>query len=809
MVKNYLKIALRNFLKFKGYTALNTLGLAVGIAACLLIVQHIRDELRFDRHHAEPGRFFRIGTTFNAGNETTVTSMSPSPLAWTLVQDYPEVENAARLMKAPGVDQYLIEYGERTFFEQKGYLVDSTFFRLFHFDFTAGDSEHALDAPYSVVITKPMAEKIFGSQQALNQTIKISDPFGEYDFKVTGVVDPSTLKSHIDGHFYMNMRSTAFGQRFYALNEWAGNNLFYTYVRLRPGASPDAFEAKLPALVESKAGERLKTLGFQKKHFLEPVPDIYLKSAAVYPVGPAGNMTFVYIFSAIAAFILLIACINFMNLSTAKATIRAREVGVRKVVGASRGMLIWQFMSESLLHSVIAVLLACVAAKLALPVFNDISGKELSIQFMQDGALLIWIVGITLFTALIAGSYPALYLSGFSPVSIFRGKSGDRFSARQIRKGLVVVQFIVSIALIQGIFVIQQQLNYVRQKNLGFEKDARLVIQMNTAKSTENYSSLKQACQTQSGVLSVGGSTAIPGNPNIEDMLFYGEGKAPDENVHSFWQWIDPSYLTTMKFDLLAGRFLNEKRPTDSLESVVITEHLMNGLGYTLDNAVGRKFFWNWHGTQYAQEIVGVVRDFHATSLREEVDGHIFQWSHDRSPNYLVANVATNDLPGLISTLTAIWQRVNPGEPFEYYFLDDKLQQAYLSDQRTARLISAFTVLALFISCIGLFGLAAFAAESRTKEIGVRKVLGASVGNIITLLSRDFVGLVLIALVIATPIAWYFMQKWLQDFHYHVDMPWWAFGLAGLLAIGLTLLTVSWQSVKAAVMNPVNSLRSE
>lgn len=809
MLKNYLKIAFRNFLKFKGYSAINTLGLAAGIAASLLIVQHVRDELSFDRHHTEAARFFRIGTTFNLGNESTITAMSPAPLAWTLVQDYPEVENAARLMKAPGVTQYLIRHGEQSFFEQKGYLVDSTFFRLFTFDFESGNPEHALDAPYTVVLTKPLAEKLFGQQNPVNQTIRIGDPTGEYDFKVTGVVNPQTLKSHIDGHFYMNLRSTPYGQRFFALNEWAGNNLFYTYIRLRAGADPAALEAKFPALVEAKAGERLRTLGFQKKHYLEAVTGIYLKSDAAYPVGPTGNITFVYIFSAIAAFILLIACINFMNLATAKATIRAREVGVRKVVGASRGMLVQQFMSESFLYAMFAVLIACGAARLGLPLFNQIAGKELSINFLEDGALFAWIAGITVFTALLAGSYPALYLSGFNPISIFRGKTGDLFSARQIRKGLVVTQFIVSIALIQGILVIQQQLDYVRQKNLGFEKDARLVVPLNTAKSVEHYLSLKQACQGQSGVLSLGGTTAIPGGPNIEDMLFYPEGKTPEENVHSYWQWVDPSYLPTMKFELLAGRFFDANQPTDSLGAVVITEHLMRGLGYTPDNAVGRKFFWNWNGAQHALTVIGVVRDFHAASLRDEIEGHIFQWSHDRMPQFLAINVATNDLPGLIASLTNIWERVNPGEPFEYYFLDDKLQQAYLSDQRTASLISAFTVLALLISCIGLFGLAAFAAESRTKEIGVRKVLGASVASIITLLSRDFVRMVVVALIVATPIAWYFMNQWLQEFYYHVDMPWWAFGLAGLFTIGLTILTVSWQSVKAALTNPVKSLRSE
>ncbi|MBK6930884.1 MAG: ABC transporter permease [Saprospirales bacterium] len=809
MLQNYLKIALRNLFRFKGFTLLNTVGLSVGIAACLLIVQHLRDELRFDRHHAQIERLFRVGTSFNIGDETNTTATSPAPLAWTLAQDYPEVETAARLLKAPSINQYLVKYENRSYFEQKGYLVDSTFFRLFSYDFVAGNPETALNEPYSVVLSSALAEKYFGGQNPLYQTIRIGDPNGEYEFKVTGVFDEKTYRSHIDGNFYMNIRSTASGQRFHNLTEWAGNNLFYTYVRLRPGADPAALTAKLPALVEAKAGERLRTLGFHKEHFLEPVSEIYLHSAANYPVGPTGDISLVYVFIAIAVFILLIACINFVNLATAKATIRAREVGVRKVIGASRAMLIQQFMSESFVLSALAVVLAIAGAKIFLPWFNEMTGKELRIDFAQDPALLAWIGGMTIFTTFLAGSYPALYLSRFSPANIFRGKSGMHLSAQQVRRALVVLQFIVSVALIQGILVIRQQMIYIQNKDLGFEKDARIVVQMNTTKSMENYPALRQAFLKQSGVLSAGGSRSIPGGPNIEDMLFYGEGKAPDETVHSHLHIIDPSFLPTMRFGLVAGRFFEESRPADSLQAVVVSEAMARGLGYPPENAIGRKFFWNWSGEVHTQEIIGVVRDFHAASLRSEIDAHTFFWSHGEQFTYLVASVSTQAVKPLINALENSWQQINPGEPFEFYFLDDKLQQAYLTDQRAARLISAFTLLALFISCLGLFGLAAFSAESRTKEIGVRKVLGASVSNIVSLLSKDFLLLVLVAIAIATPLAWYFTSQWLQAFHYHINMPWWTFGMAGMAALFLALATVSWQSVRAALANPVQALRNE
>lgn len=809
MFRNYLKIALRNFLRFKGYTMLNTLGLAVGIAASLLIVQHVRDELRCDQFINDGDRLYRVGTAFNLGTESTLTAMSPAPLAQTLVQDYPEIEASVRLLKAPSVEKYLIQYENQSFFESKGYLVDSTFFQLFTFRFSEGNPANALSQPNSVVLSRQLAEKIFGRQSPLNKTLKFKDVFGEYELSVRGVTDPELEKSHIDGNFYINMRGTPAGQRFGSLEEWAGNNMFYTYVRLKPGASPDAFEAKLPALVEAKAGERLRTLGFQKRHFLEPVQDIYLHSSVVYPVGPTGNITMVYVFSAIALFILLIACINFMNLATAKSTIRAREVGVRKVVGASRQMLIQQFLSESFVLSFIAVLLAVVGAYVALPYFNQLAGKELQLSFRQDPSLLLWLTGITLFTALLAGSYPALYLSRFSPVNIFRGKVGKQFSAQQIRRALVVLQFIVSIALIQGIFVIQQQMAYVQSKDLGFEREGQLVVQLNTTQAMENFPALKTEAAKITDIRSVTGVSSIPGGPNIEDMLFYAEGKPQDETVHSHIYYTDREYLENMKFKLLAGRYFDEGRSADSTRSVIISRYLMQSLGYTLENAIGRKFFWNWDGTQHEQEIIGVVQDFHATTLRDAIDGHTFFWASEPRFPYLIATVSMGNIPNLINSLHSVWARFNPGEPFEFYFLDDKLQQAYLDDQRTARLVTGFTGLALFISCLGLFGLAAFAAESRTKEIGVRKVLGATIGDIISLLSRDFILLILVAILIASPLAWYIMNQWLQDFKYHVPMPWWAFGAAGLIALVLMLLTVSWHSVKAAVANPVNSLNRE
>lgn len=809
MLIHYIKIAFRNLLKSKGYAAINIFGLAMGIACCLLIVQHLRDELGYDRHHQHLDRLFRVNTEFSSDDNPMLVSSSPSPLAWELAENYPEVEAATRIMKAPGTIQHLVKHAEKSFFEQDGFLADSTFFRVLHYDFVEGNPASALDAPYNVVISTGMAERFFGKEKALGKTQKIGDLWDDDDYMVTGVFDPATYPTHIRGNFFMNMRSGNVGQRFYALNEWAGNNLYHTYIRLSPQASAAALEAKFPALVEEKAGQRLRELGFRKAHHLEPVRDIYLYTRATYPTGPVGDMTLVYLFAVVAGFVLLIACINFMNLATAKATVRAQEVGVRKVVGASRGMLSGQFLSEAFLYAGLAVLLAYGAAWAVLPIFNRLTAKELEISILNDSALALWLLGILLATGLLAGSYPAWYLSSFSPARIFRGKIGNRFSAKQVRKALVVIQFVVSIALIQTILVIRQQFDYMRHKELGFEPEAKIVVPLNTTNAAEHYAVLREAFLQNRNVYAVGGTSAAPGLTNIEDMMVFGEGMTQDGSVHTMRNVVDPGYIDMMQFDLLTGRTFDRARLADTVRSVVINERLMKALGYSLDDAVGRKIFWNWSGTLYTHQIIGVVRDFHAQSLRTDIASYMFIWAADEYLGQLVASVATDDLPGLIDDLAQRWETVNPGEPFDYFFLDDKLQQAYQNDRRVAGLLLGFTLLAIFISCLGLLGLAAFAAESRSKEIGVRKVLGASVAGIVGLLSKEFLLLVLLAFAVASPVAWYFMGQWLQDFAYRTAMPWWAFVAAGAVALVVAFLTVSYQSMRAALADPVRSLRSE
>ncbi len=809
MFRNYVKIAIRNLTKFKGYAAINIAGLAIGIACCLLIVQFLRIETSYDKHHVDGDQIYRVTTEFQIGDRQEKMGTTPSPFARAIVADFPEVTEAVRILKAPSVDKFLVKYDDKVFFEERGYYADSTLFEVLTYDFLAGDPNSALDQPFSVVISKKMADKIFGSDDPMGQSITLESLWGSEEYKITGVFNADTYTSHINGNFYISLMSGRVGSRFYALDEWGGNNMFYTYIKLNKASDPEAFVAKMPEWLDGYAGERLKELGFSKIHDLEPISSIYLQSDVGMPLGPTGNINYVYLLGVIAIFILFIACINFMNLSTAKATVRAHEVGVRKVIGATRAALTKQFLSEALIYSTISVLLSLIIAKIVAPAFSDIAGKNIDIDIFGDAYFAMWLIGIVILTTVIAGSYPALFLSSFSPVQIFRGQLGNRFSTQQIRRGLVVVQFIISIALIQGALVISQQLKYCQQKDLGFDAMAKLIIPFNTSQSSRLYKTLKTKLLQNPMITAAGGTSVYPGKHNIEDALFLGEGQSAEEAAVTYRHYVDEDYMALMDFKLIKGRHLSEERLADSANATVITETLVNKLGYTLDNVIGKSMHFDWGGQRYMHNIIGVVKDFHSTSLHRPLQGEAFFWDPAYRPNYLVANIETGDIPTVIALAEEAWDAINPAEPFEYYFLNERLQQNYLAGERMSSLILWGTILAIFISCLGLLGLVSFAAERRKKEFGVRRVLGASTKSIIGLLSRDFLFLIVIALVVASPIAWYLTNNWLEEFQYHISMPWWTYVMSGVAAAFVALATVAVQTLRSQAVNPVESLRTE
>lgn len=809
MLKNYFKIAFRNLWKSKGYASINILGLAMGVTTCLLILQFVGDELSFDQHHVDSENIYRVDTEFLIENQRRKSGSTPSPLAAAIKKDFPEVLESTRIYRAPGVDKFLLKFENQSFFEKQGIFADSNFFEVLTYEFVEGNKTTALDQPFSIVLSDEISKKLFGENNPIGKTIQVNSSWGENDYQVTGVFDKEKYQSHLEGDFYISGTSGNIGRRFHNLQEWGGNNLFYTYVKLQKGTNPETLTSKLPTWLDGYAGNRLKELGMSKAQYLTAVGDIYLRSEGGNWAGGRGDITFIYILIIVAVFILLIACINFMNLATAKATIRAKEVGVRKVMGATRTVLTKQFMTEAFVYVSIAVVIAYIVSLIAMPAFNQLTGKELSLTFFNDFKILFWLVGFILITTFVAGSYPALYLSSFNPVKIFRKDFGKKVSSKQIRQGLVVFQFCISVALILGILVIHQQMEFIKNKNLGFSPEAKLVVPLNTSEAYNNYVPMRNVLLKNNQIHEIGAASSYPGETNLETYFYFKDGQTAKEGFHAFNNVVTPEFMEMMNFELVAGRQFDPSRFADTLNSAVISETAMRGIGFNLDNVLGQNIHSEWQGEKVSLNVIGVIKDYHASSLHNKIQGQVFEWRPQSQTNYMVASVATTDLPKLLTEIKNTWSQFNLSDPFEFQFMEDRLQQNYVANQRMSQLILWGTLLAIFISCLGLIGLSTFAAERRKKEIGVRKVLGASILNIVGLLSRDFLKLVLIALVVALPLSWYGLNQWLNSFAYRIEIGWAVILLASLSAIGIVFITVGVQSAKAALNNPVESLKNE
>jgi putative ABC transport system permease protein len=729
---------------------------------------------------------------------------------------FPEIEKTTRLLKTFSEDKTLLQYrGEdstlKSFNEAHGYLADSTFFQVLTYNFIEGDPATALMAPNSLVLSEEIAKKIFGKSPALNKIVRVSsNTNGDYDFRVTGVFTDSKIPTHIDARFFMSINGGGIGQYINTRTDLASNNMFYTYFLLKKGTDAKQLEAKFPAFIEKYAGKDLKAMGFSKIQFLTPVKDVHLYSNTTSNVTASGSITYLYILASIAMFTLLIACINFMNLSTARSSKRSAEVGVRKVLGAEKGSLIKQFIGESILMSMIAFVFALVLAKILLPLFSKLANKEIIFSFQQHGLLLIGFLVLAILTGLIAGSYPAFYLSSFKPIKVLKGRISNSLAAISLRKALVVFQFVISVGLIVASVTINNQMKYMQSKDLGFEKDQQIIIPLRSGTSKNMYVSLKDELQKNSQITNVGGTLYYPGIMNPSDMPLYKDGEDMNNAKKVFMNWVDESFLQTLGIKPVAGRLFSKEFPGDTTFKMILNQQAIKKIGFKDEkDAIGKNVWIDWQDESYRWQIVGVVKDFHFKDLHSEIEPYGFQLNNRPNFNYMFAHAKTGDLKGLLASMGAAWSKLNPNEPFEYNFLDEDFQKNYEADQRLAAIVRNFTVIAILISCLGLFGLATFSAEQRTKEIGVRKVLGASVGNVVGLLSKEFLKLVFIAILIASPITWFVMNKWLQDFAYRTSISWTVFVITALIAGGIALFTISFQSIKAALANPVKSLRTE
>ena len=800
MFKNYLKIAFRNIKKHKAYAFINIAGLSMGMACCILIISFIATELSYDRFHKNSEQIYRLGLDANVGGNQILMPVSTAPAALALVQDYPEILDAVRLQP---IGKVSIKDRDLEFFEENALYADNSIFNVFTFPMLVGDPQSALKTAYSMVMTENTANKYFGDQDPIGKILKVDNQF---DYTVTGVVENFPKNSHFTFDILCSFESL-YAQYRESLEEWMNFSL-YTYLLLQENLNPKVLENKFPDLIDKHMGITLKAIGGEINFFLQPLTKIHLHSHMENEIGANSDIAYIYIFSAIALFILIIACINFMNLATARSALRAREVGIRKVIGAERKELIRQFLGESLIYSLFSMLVAVLLAHLVLPLFSSLSGRELSIDYFGMPWLIPGLVGMILFVGFAAGSYPALFLSSFQPVRVLKGRLKAGAANSRFRSILVVGQFVISIGLIISTGVILNQLRYMKNKNLGFEKGNVVVVRTSDGPASESIDSIKQEFKKIPGVLNAGLTSQLPGREaNISPFVPEGFSAIEAQLMKNID--IDHDFIPTMGIEVTAGRNFSSEFGTDSSDAIIINEAAARKFGWA--DPIGKKIE-NFSGKEIenrtSKTVVGVIKDIHMSSLHSLIMPLYINNESDNWDNIAI-RISPNNVGGTIDKLRAKWREFYPNQSFDYYFLDDSLGTLYESEGRLSQIFSSFTLFAIFIACLGLFGMASFTAEQRTKEIGIRKVLGASVSGVVVLLAKDFLKLVLIANILAWPIAYLAMKKWTQGFAYQAEIGVWMFVITGVLAAVIALLTVSFQSIKAALSHPINAIKYE
>jgi len=809
MIKNYFKIAWRNIWRHKSFSFLNILGLTAGTVCCLYIVLYVRDQYGYDQHHQDAGSLYRVRTVIEPkeGFQGFNSANTSPPIVMGMKMDFPEVAAATRIVYFPdGGDNLLSVAGsDNSFYEPKGYIVDSTFFQVFDYRFIEGHPLHSLDEPYTVVLSSAVAKKLFRNSSALNQQINIGSMSGANAFKVTGVFDETWGKSHLQPHYIMNMNSGGIGEFVRTNNQWAGQNFIYSYVRLHPKADASTLQAKLPGFLEKHGAKNLRELSMKKHLFLQKVTDIHLHSGGITnQIDKVSNARFLYLLLTIAFFIQLIACVNFINLTTARSVRRAREIGIRKVAGAVKSSLIGQFLGESVLISFLAILLAVPLVMVLLPLFNSFTGGNLTLSSFRDLGVISVILGLGLVTGLLAGIYPALYLSGFQPAGVLKGTFGLKPSSALLRKGLVVFQFAIAIVLIISVIIITMQLNYMQTKDLGFDQSQKLIIPFQNEQSRKNFNAFNNELMKLKDVTGVAGCNYYPSLPVLSDFAVFKSGGDMSSAKLLKINQVNEEFFKVMNIPLETGRNL---KSSDTSGQLILNHKALQVLSIKKENAIGTRLYFEYEGNRNEYEVVGVTSDYNQGSLRDEIQP--MASFYNGQPLYMILETQTANLKNLLSDIAAIWKKTIPAVPFEYSFLDEEIGKQYEEEATLQKISNSFTVLAILISCLGLFGLAMFTAQQRIKEIGVRKVLGASVTGIVSMLSKDFIKLVFISILVATPLAWWAMNKWLEDFAYKIDISWWVFVLAGVIALLIALFTISFQAIKAAIANPVKSLRTE
>jgi putative ABC transport system permease protein len=805
MLRHYTKIAMRNLSRHIGYSLINVFGLAIGMATCILILLFIQSELSYDQFHEKKDRIYRLGIEWRNGNAGEPLAMSKGPfrLADAVRTDFPELEHVVRLYP---LDRTSFRLGDRQFSENRFFFVDPDFFEVFGFKLLSGDQSTALRDPYTMVISETTANRYFGDSNPVGKTLEWRDK----QMTVTGVVEDPPENSHF--HFDFLASLTVAQQEFEppVLENW-GEGTSFTYLVFPVGVNPTGVEAEFPGFVEKNvqegASERLRL-------WLMPLTDIHLYAHTDWEIEQNGDMSYVYSFAIIAVFILLIACINFMNLATARAARRSKEVGLRKVVGAARVQLITQFLGEVIILAMAGLALAIIFVLAVLPVFNEFVERELSLNPMENGMLLLMLAGIVLFVGLAAGAYPAFFLSSLSPVKVLKGALAQGGGAI-LRKSLVTFQFGVSILLLVVTLIVYNQLQYNRNIELGYDKEHVVVIPDVPRALRANYQQLSQELMDHPNILLAAAASRVPPGKLDSDIGTRPEGVPEEERRGMKTIWTDFDYMELLDLDMAAGRTFSRDYPTDATAGFVLNEAAVRSLGWTAEEAIGKGFgsrevtaLSDGRWVPRDGQVIGVVKDFHFESLHEAISPNVYFVAPLMAWNYLI-RISPERIPETLSAIESTWQKFSPDAPIDYRFLDESFDSLYRAEERQMTLFGIFSSLAIFIGCLGLTGLASYTAQQKTKEIGVRKVLGASESGIVMLLSGEFAKLVILANLLAWPVAYYFMQNWLQGFVYRVELSVFTFLVPGIAALLFAGITVGFQALRAARMNPVQALHYE
>lgn len=806
MFTNYLKITLRNLRRNKAYSFINIAGLALGMACCVLILLFVQEELSYDQFHEQKENIFRIHIAWHnpQTGETSENAINPYRLAEALRTDFPELPQVVRLFPQ---GRTLIRHGDKRFNENGFYYVDPSIFEAFSLQLLDGDPATALREPYTVVITKEIARKYFGDENPIGQSLTHDND----ELKITGVMAELPRHSHFHCDFLASMAVAQQEFSRIVLENW-GEMTVYTYISLPAGMSPAELEGRLVPFVKKHIPDYAAAV----RLVLMPLTDIHLHSHTSGELEANGDIIYVYAFTAIAFFILLIACINFMNLATARSAKRAREVGMRKVLGAVAVQLRRQFLGESLCFALLALLLALLLVQLVLPAFNGFVDRELALDLTQNWVMLASLLAITLFVGLVAGSYPAFVLSAFEPVQVMKGAAGKNSRGAMLRKTLVTLQFAISIFLIVVTAIVYRQLQYARDIKLGFNKEHVVAISnLPSSIMGDHFAQFRSELMQNSGVVRVAASSRVPPGRLGSNIGTRPEGVPEAQRQGMQTVWTDFDFIELLGLELAAGRSFSRAFATDATSAFILNEAAVKAIGWTPETAIGKSFgsseIVDWNQGQWIErngQVIGVLRDFHFESLHDEIVPTVYFVAPYMAWNAVV-RIRPENIASTMKFLESKWEEFNPGQPFEYRFLDEAFEALYRREKRQGEIFGTFALLAILVACLGLIGLASFAAEQRTKEIGIRKVLGASAAGIVNLLSREFLGLVLLANLLAWPVAYFIMKKWLEDFAYRIDINVLPFLAGAVVALLMAMLTVSVQTLKAALANPVETLRYE